>query len=69
MLRVLASLPEGPEFNSQKTHAGSQPSVMESHALSGVSEDRESVLIYIKEIVKKIFFLPGQIPSQYIIHC
>jgi hypothetical protein len=34
----------GPEFNSQKPHGCSQPSVMGSDALSGVSEDRYSVL-------------------------
>jgi hypothetical protein len=38
----------GPEFNSQQPHGGSQPSVMVSDALFGVSEDSYSVLIYIK---------------------
>jgi hypothetical protein len=36
----------GPEFNSQQPHGGSQPSVVRSDASSGVSEDRDSVLIY-----------------------
>jgi hypothetical protein len=35
----------GPEFKSQQPHGGSQPSVVGS---SGMSEDRDSVLIYIK---------------------
>ena len=34
----------GPEFNSQQSHGGSQPSVMGS----GMSEDSDSVFIYIK---------------------
>ena len=38
----------GPEFNSQQPHGGSQPPVMGSDALSGVSEESYSVLIYIK---------------------
>jgi len=40
----------GPEFNSQQPHGGSQPSVMGSDALfsSGVSEDSDSVLTFIK---------------------
>ena len=39
----------GPEFKSQLPHGGSQPSVMRSDAhSSGVSEDNDSVLIYIK---------------------
>jgi len=42
----------GPEFKSQQPHGGSQPPVMGSDAPSGVSEDRDSVLIYIKEINK-----------------
>ena len=37
-----------PEFNSQEPHGGSQPSVMRSDASSGVSEDSDSVLTYIK---------------------
>jgi hypothetical protein len=32
LLRVLTTLPRGPEFNSQQPHGGSQPSVMESDA-------------------------------------
>jgi hypothetical protein len=36
----------GPEFNSQQPHGGSRPSVMGSGALSGVSGDSNSVLIY-----------------------
>jgi hypothetical protein len=47
-LKALTALPRGPEFNSQQPHSGSQPSVMEFDALSGVSEDSYSVLIYIK---------------------
>jgi hypothetical protein len=35
----------GPELNSQQPHGGSQPSVMESDALFGMSEDSDSVLI------------------------
>jgi hypothetical protein len=41
---------EGPEFKSQQPHEGSQPSVMRSDALSGVSEDSYSVVIYNKYI-------------------
>jgi hypothetical protein len=37
---------EGSEFNSQQPHGGSQPSVMRSDALSGVSENSYSVLTY-----------------------
>jgi hypothetical protein len=37
---------EGPEFKSQQSHGGSQPSVMRSDALSGVSEVSYSVLMY-----------------------
>ena len=37
-----------PELNSQQPHGGPQPSIMGSDALSGVSEDSYSVLIYIK---------------------
>jgi len=36
----------GPEFKSQQPHGGSQLSVMGSDAVSGVSEDSYSVLIY-----------------------
>jgi hypothetical protein len=36
----------GPEFKSQQPHGGSQPSVMKSHAPSGVFEDNYSVLAY-----------------------
>jgi hypothetical protein len=35
---------KGPEFKSQQPHGGSQPSVMRSDGLSGVSEDSYSVL-------------------------
>jgi hypothetical protein len=38
----------GPEFNSEQPHGGSQPSVMGSDGLSGVSEDSNSVLTYMK---------------------
>jgi hypothetical protein len=38
----------GPEFNSQQPHGGSQTSVMGSIPTSGVSEERDSVLTYIK---------------------
>ena len=38
----------GPEFNSQQPHSGSQPSVIESDALFGVSENSDNILIYIK---------------------
>ena len=37
---------KGPEFTSQQPHGGSQPSVMSSDALFGVSEDSYSVLTY-----------------------
>jgi hypothetical protein len=37
----------GPEFNSQQPHSGSQPSVMGSDALFCVSEESDSILIYI----------------------
>ena len=40
-----------PEFNSQQPHGGSQPSIMRSDALSGVSEDSNCVLTYIKYII------------------
>jgi hypothetical protein len=39
---------KGPEFKSLQPHGGSQPSVMGSMPFSGVSEDSDSVLIYIK---------------------
>ena len=39
----------GPEFNSQQLRGCSQPSVMES-------EDRDSVLTYIKQINTSFFF-------------
>jgi hypothetical protein len=39
---------KGSEFNSQQPHGDSQPSVMGSNALSGVSEDSYSLLTYIK---------------------
>jgi hypothetical protein len=40
---------EGPEFNSQQPHGGSQPSIMRSEMpSSGVSEDSYSVLTYNK---------------------
>jgi hypothetical protein len=42
-LRALTALP-GLEFNSQQLHGGSQPSVMDLMASSGVSEDSDSVL-------------------------
>jgi hypothetical protein len=38
----------GPEFNSQQTYSGSQPSLMGSDLSSGVPEDSNNVLIYIK---------------------
>jgi hypothetical protein len=38
----------GCEFNSQQPHGGSQPSIMGSDALSGVSEDSYRVFIYKK---------------------
>jgi hypothetical protein len=40
--------PGGLEFNSQQPHGGSQPSVMDWMPSSGVSEDSNSVLTYIK---------------------
>ena len=43
----------GSEFNSQEPHGDSQPSVMGSVSSSGVSEDSDSVLIYIKKKPKK----------------
>jgi hypothetical protein len=39
---------KGPEFNSQQPRDGSQPSVWDPVPSSGVSEERDSVLIYIK---------------------
>jgi hypothetical protein len=39
----------GPEFNSQHPHGGSHPSVMGTDASSGVSEDSNSILTYIKQ--------------------
>jgi hypothetical protein len=47
-VRSIACTSRGPEFNSQQPHGGSQPSIMGSDALSGVSEESYSVLIYIK---------------------
>jgi hypothetical protein len=46
-LRALTALPEGPEFNSQQPHGGSQPSAVTRSdlAFSGVSEDGYSALI------------------------
>jgi hypothetical protein len=38
----------GPEFESQQSHGGSQPSVMGWMLSSGMSEDSDSVLIYHK---------------------
>jgi hypothetical protein len=38
----------GPEFNSQQPHSGSQPSVMGSMLSSGMFEENNGVLIYIK---------------------
>jgi hypothetical protein len=38
----------GPEFNTQQPHGGSQPSLMRSDIVFGISEDSYSVLIYIK---------------------
>ncbi|EEQ62520.1 hypothetical protein CBFG_06232 [Clostridiales bacterium 1_7_47FAA] len=38
----------GPKFNSRQPHSGSQPSVMGSDASSGVSEESNGVLTYIK---------------------
>ena len=38
----------GPDFNSQQIPGGSQPYVIGSDAPSGVSEDSDSVLIYMK---------------------
>jgi hypothetical protein len=39
----------GPEFNSQQPHGGSHPSVMgDPMPSSGVSEESNGVLIYIK---------------------
>jgi hypothetical protein len=38
----------GPEFKPQQPHGGSQPSVVGSESSSGVSEDSDGVLIYIK---------------------
>jgi hypothetical protein len=43
-----------PEFNSQQPHTGSQPSIMGSDALSGVSEDSYSVLLYTYTHIHKI---------------
>jgi hypothetical protein len=39
---------KGPEFKSQQPHGGSQPSVMRSDSLFGVSEDSYSELTYNK---------------------
>ena len=39
---------EGPRFKPQQPRGGSQPSVMRSDALCGVSEDSDSVLAYNK---------------------
>jgi hypothetical protein len=38
--------PEGPEFKSQQTHGGSQPSKMRSEASFGISEDSYSIFGY-----------------------
>ena len=43
-VRALHALP-GVDFNSQQSHGGSQPSVIPS---SGVFEDSENVLTYVK---------------------
>ena len=44
-LRALTALPDGPEFNSQQPHGGSQPSVRgDLMPSSGVSEDSEGML-------------------------
>ena len=45
-LRALTALPEGPEFNSQQPHGGSQPPMMRSTPSSGASEDSYGVLTY-----------------------
>ena len=37
---------EDPEFKSQQPHGGSQPSIVKSDVLFGVSEDSYSVLTY-----------------------
>jgi hypothetical protein len=41
---------KGSKFNSQQLHGGSQPSVMGTDALSGVSENSYSVPTYINKI-------------------
>ena len=49
----------GPEFKSQQSHGGSQPSVMgDPMPSSGVSEDSDSVFIYMK-LKKKKKIVPG----------
>jgi hypothetical protein len=44
---------KGPEFNSQQPHGGSQPSVMGSDAVSGVSEENYSVHTHNRSLRKK----------------
>jgi hypothetical protein len=46
---------EGPEFKSQQSHGGSQPSLMRSDPSSGVSEDSYSVLTNNKQTNKQTF--------------
>jgi hypothetical protein len=54
-LRALTALPDGPEFNSQQPHGGSQPSVRgDLMPSSGVSEDSYSVLTYNQSINQSI---------------
>ena len=48
---------KGPEFKSQKSHGGSQPSLMRSDALFWVSEDSYSVLRYNNKETFKNFYL------------
>jgi hypothetical protein len=45
--------PRGPQFNSEQPHDGSQPSLMRIYALSGMSEDSDSVIHIHKKDKKK----------------
>jgi len=45
-LRALTALLKGPEFNSQQSHGGSQPSVMGSEALLCVCVKTATVYLY-----------------------
>ena len=55
----------GPEFKSQQSHGGSQPSVMgDPMPSSGVSEDSDSVSIYMK-LKKKKKRVPGLCETQF----